>query len=269
MSSVLAKLYAFLYLRGFRVWVSYRTQMALNVLSWVLPVFTYYFVGTSLGEHVTAITDPTSYTSFFVVGLAFQGYVSSSIVTISQRLRNEQLYGTLEYYVLSPLGVFGFLTYSAVWGFILNTLNAAVILAVGAGLGVSYSHANILGAIIIVLMLLASTFGVAMMSAALVMVTKQGNPIAFFFSTFTTLMSGTVFPVTALPYAVRLVSYALPLTWALDGLRLALLHTSTITQLTPYITIMGIFDLVTIPLGAAVYKLCYDYVRRKGTISQY
>lgn len=266
MSGVLAKLYAFLCLRGFRVWVSYRTQMVLNVLSWVLPVFTYYFVGTTLGEGITA---SMRYTSFFVVGLAFQGYVSSSIVTISQRLRNEQLYGTLEYYVLSPLGVFGFLTYSAVWGFTLNTINAAVILAVGAGLGVSYSDANILGAAILVLMLVASTFGIGMMSAALVMVTKQGNPISFFFSTFTTLMSGTVFPVSALPYAVRLVSNALPLTWALDGLRLALLQGATINQLSPYITIMGVFDLITIPLGAAVYKLCFDYVRRRGTISQY
>ncbi|PSN96078.1 ABC transporter [Candidatus Marsarchaeota G2 archaeon ECH_B_2] len=269
MSGVLAKLYAFLYLRGFRVWVSYRTQMVLNVLSWVLPVFTYYFVGTSLGKRITTSVHIMSYTSFFVVGLAFQGYVSSSIVTISQRLRNEQLYGTLEYYVLSPVGVFGFLTYSAVWGFTLNTLNAAVILAVGAGLGVSYSGANMLGAAILVLMLVASTFGIGMMSAALVMVTKQGNPISFFFSTFTTLMSGTVFPVNALPYVVRLVSYALPLTWALDGLRLALLQGATIIQLSPYITIMGVFDLVTIPLGAAVYKLCFDYVRRKGTISQY
>ncbi|TRM73259.1 ABC transporter, partial [Sulfolobus sp. B5] len=31
------KLYSFLYLRGFRVWVSYRTQTVLTVLGWVLP----------------------------------------------------------------------------------------------------------------------------------------------------------------------------------------------------------------------------------------
>ncbi|MEM0321282.1 MAG: ABC transporter permease [Thermoprotei archaeon] len=251
------------------MWVSYRTQIVLNVLSWVLPVFTYYFVGTSLVSHTSGSIATLRYTSFFVVGLAFQGYVSSSITTVSQRLRNEQLYGTLEYYVLSPLGVFGFLTYSSLWGFTLNTINAAVILAEGALLGVSYSGANILGALIVTAMLMASTFGIAMMSAAVVLVTKQGNPISFFFSTFTTLMSGTVFPVSVLPYAVRLVSYALPLTWALDGLRLALLDSASLAKLTPYIAIMGVFDAVTIPLGVALYKLCYDYVRRKATISQY
>jgi ABC-2 type transport system permease protein len=268
-TNVLARLYSFLYLRGFRVWVSYRTQMVLNVSSWLLPVFTYYFVGKSLGASLVAGSGATSYTSFLVIGLAFQGYVSSSIVTISQRLRNEQLYGTLEYYVLSPLGVFGFLTYSAVWGFTLNTVNAAVILAVGAALGVAYSGSAALGAAVIVLMLVVSTFGIGMVSAAVVLVTKQGNPISFFFSTFTTLMSGTVFPVTALPYAVRLVSYAIPLTWALDALRAALLDGYPVTRLTHYIAIMGVFDLVTLPLGIILYKVCYDYVRRKGTIAQY
>lgn len=268
MSNITARLYAFLYLRGFKVWASYRTQIALNILSWVLPVFTYYFVGKSVASDLGEKSS-LGYTSFIVVGLAFQGYVSSSITTVSQRLRNEQLYGTLEYYVLSPLGVFGFLTYSALWGFTLNTVNAAVILAEGALLGVSYAGADIPGALIIIIMLMASTFGISMMSAAVVMVTKQGNPISFFFSTFTTLMSGTVFPVTVLPYAVRLVSYALPLTWALDGLRLALLDSASIPQLAHYIAIMGLFDAVTIPLGVGLYKLCYDYVRRKGTISQY
>ncbi|MEM4372293.1 MAG: ABC transporter permease, partial [Metallosphaera sp.] len=95
---ILTKLYAYIYLRGFRIWSSYKTQMVLNVLSWVLPVFTYYFVGTSLGGDLENFTGVTNYTAFVVIGLAFQGYVSSTITTISQRLRNEQLYGTIEYY---------------------------------------------------------------------------------------------------------------------------------------------------------------------------
>lgn len=62
-----ARLYAFLYLRGFKIWYSYKTQMVLNVLSWVLPVFTYYFVGTSLGRTLVSSTGVTNYTAFIVV----------------------------------------------------------------------------------------------------------------------------------------------------------------------------------------------------------
>ncbi len=251
------------------MWVSYKTNALLNVLSWVLPVFTYFFVGTSLGEKVVSATGVANYTSFFVIGLAFQGYVSSAIGTISQRLRNEQLYGTLEYYVLSPTGAFGFLSYSALWGFTLNTLNALIILGVGSALGVTYSTQGVAAALVIILMLLVSTFGIAMLSGAFVLVTKQGNPVAFFFTTFTALISGTVFPVASLPLLVRYVSYAIPLTWALNGLRLSLLQGYSLSKVAPIIGILGVFDIITVPLGLLVYKLSYDYVRRKGTLSQY
>ncbi|MEM1600012.1 MAG: ABC transporter permease, partial [Sulfolobaceae archaeon] len=58
------KLYSFLYLRGFKVWISYRTQAILTVLSWILPVFTYYFVGTSLGNRLVSETGVANYTAF-------------------------------------------------------------------------------------------------------------------------------------------------------------------------------------------------------------
>jgi ABC-2 type transport system permease protein len=266
---VLSKLYAYLYLRGFRVWASYRTQAVLTMLSWILPVFTYYFTGTALGNELVSKLGTGNYTSFFVVGLAFQGYVPSTIATVSQRLRNEQLYGTLEYYVLSPSGVLGFLTYSSIWGFALNSVNAAIILAVGVALGVRFLPSGIVAASVIAALLMLSTFGIAAMSGAVVMVTKQGNPISFFFSTFTVLMGNVVFPIAALPWYLRYVSYTIPLTWALQGLRGALLYGEGIAQLLPVIGILAAFAAVTVPLGLLSYRVAFDRARRDGTLSQY
>jgi len=267
--SVLSKLYAYLYLRGFKVWISYKTNAALTMLSWIIPVFTYYFTGTALGNRIVSGLGGGSYTAFVVVGLAFQGYVSSTITTVSQRLRNEQLYGTLEYYVLSPSGVLGFLTYSSLWGFALNSVNMAVILAIGFGLGVKYSASGIAAALIIFVLLLLTSFGIAAMSGAVVMVTKQGNPIAFFFSTFTALMGNTVFPVTALPWYLKDLSYAIPLTWALQGLRGSLLEGLSFSGLSNIIYVMLVFTLITVPLGLYLYSKAFDKARKDGTLSQY
>ncbi len=264
-----ARLYAFLYLRGFKIWYSYKTQMVLNVLSWVLPVFTYYFVGTSLGRRLVSTTGVTNYTAFIVIGLAFQGYVSSVITTLSQRIRNEQLYGTIEYYLLSPLNVTGFLLYSALWGFVLNTVNAVVILAAGAGLGVKYSITDLPISLLIVFELIISTLGFAMISGGISVVVKAGNPISFFFSTFTSLMSGTVFPVSVLPTVVRDVSYAIPLTWALQGLRETMLAGAPLYSVLPILEVLGIFDIILIPLGLAVYRYCFNLARRRGTLGEY
>ena len=267
---VVDKLYAYLYLRGFKIWSSYRTQVALNVLSWVLPVFTYYFVGTSLGgELVKSIGfRGESYTSFFVIGLAFQGYISSVITTISGRLRNEQLYGTIEYYVLSSGGVISMLFYSALWGFVINTVNAIVILSVGYFLGVKYDI-NVLSTAVLVFLLLASSLGLAMISAGVTMIVKQGNPISFFFATFTTLTTGVVFPVSVLPAYIRAISYAIPLTWALNGLRYSMLYDYSLQQLMPYVLALSAFSVVLIPLGVAFYSYSFRLARKKGTLSEY
>ncbi len=267
-SNFLSALFAFIYLRGFKVWISYKTQVVLTVLSWTLPVFTYYFVGTSLGEKVVADVGVENYTQFFVIGLAFQGYVSSVISTISQRLRNEQLYGTIEYYVISRSGVTGFLVYSALWGFLLNTINAVVILLVGLGLGVKYD-VNLTSTLVVMITLLLSTFGLASLSGAFTMIVKQGNPVAFFFSTFTTLMSGTVFPVTVLPLALRYVSYAIPLTWALDALRDSVLNGTGLFQMWNVVEVLLLFDIVLVPLGILAFRYSFRRAREKGTLGEY
>ena len=271
LTNIYAKLYAFLYIRGFKVWISYKTQVILTVLSWILPVFTYYFVGTSLGNNLVeriGLNPFTNYTSFFVIGLAFQGYVSSVITTVSQRIRNEQLYGTIEYYVLSRSGVTSFLFYSALWGFTINTINALVILSIGFGLGVKY-HIDLLASLLVIILLIISTLGLAFLSGAFTMVIKQGNPISFFFSTFTTLMTGVVFPVNVMPLPLRDISYALPLTWALETLRETMLEGVSIYQVYFPILILLIFDVILLPLGVFAFKYAFKVARVKGTLGEY
>ncbi|BCU67488.1 ABC transporter [Sulfolobales archaeon HS-7] len=265
---ILDKVYAFIYLRGFRVWLTYRTNVVLTVISWIIPVFTYFFVGTSLGNRIVTSIGVTNYTAFFVIGLAFQGYVSSIISTISQRLRNEQLYGTIEYYVIAKTGVSGFLVYSAVWGFTLNSLSAVVILTVGYLLGVRYAI-NWIATILLVVVLMASTLGISMMAGAVTMITKQGNPVSIFFSTFTSLIAGTLFPISVLPLAVRYISYVIPLTWGLLGLRETMLANASLSQVLPYIERLSLLAIVYIIIGVSSYSYAFKLARKRGTLAEY
>ncbi|MFP3287308.1 MAG: ABC transporter permease [Acidilobus sp.] len=272
LSIVVARLYAYVYLRGFKVWSTYRTQIVLNVISWILPVFTYYFTGTALGARIISgafSMRPQDYTPFVVIGLAFQGYVSSVITTISGRMRNEQLMGTIEHYLMTQSGVLGMLIYSTLWGFIMNSISMAVTLAIGYGLGVRYLVSGLPAAVIIVAELLIATVGISMVAGGIVMITKQGNPVAFFFSTVTTLIAGTVFPVSVLPAWLRYISYSVPLTPALQGLRLALLNGVGLGGVLWYVIVLLIYDLVLLPMGVSVYTYGFNRARRDGTLSEY
>ncbi|MEM0146764.1 MAG: ABC transporter permease [Conexivisphaerales archaeon] len=267
--NILSKIYAYIYLRGFRVWYSYKTQAVLTLVSWVLPVFTYYFTGTALGDSLVSNLGAGNYTAYLVIGLAFQGYVASTITTASQRLRNEQLYGTIEYYVLAPSGALSFLIYTMMWGLVMNSISAIVILLVGIALGVTYTLSGTLIALVLISLLMFSSFGLAALSGAVVMVTKQGNPISVFYSTVSTLLGNVVFPVAVLPYYLRLVSYSLPLTWALQGLREALLYGQGFSTIFPDILIMLLFVAVLVPLGTYAYIAAFNKARKDGTLSQY
>ncbi len=266
------KLYVFVAIRGFEVWISYKTQVVFTVLGWLLPVFSYYFIGVMYKGAVAPALQQYggSYVDFMVVGVAFQGYVSSAFTTLSSRIRNEQLMGTLEYVLMSPTRLSSFLLYNVAWAFLLNSMNAAVILGVGVFvLGVSFSHADILGAVIALLLAILSNMGLGMISAGVIMITKQGDPISFFFNAVSNLLSGVFFPIAVLPYWLRLFSYILPLTWSLQAIRLALLKGYGVLALAHYELILLGFTAVTLPLGLLAFSMGFKQARKEGSLSQY
>jgi ABC-2 type transport system permease protein len=93
--------------------------------------------------------------------------------------------------------------------------------------------------------------------------------VAFFFSTVTTLIAGTVFPISVLPAWLRYISYSIPLTPALQGLRLALLNGVGLGGVLWYVFVLLIYDLVLLPMGVAVYTYGFNRARRDGTLSEY
>jgi len=270
--SVLQKLYAFVVIRGFDVWISYKTQVVFTVLGWLLPVFSYYFIGVMYKNAVapSLAAYGGSYVSFMVVGVAFQGYVSSAFTTLATRIRNEQLMGTLEYVLMSPTRLSSFLFYNAAWAFLLNSINAVLILGVGIGfLGVHFVHVDLLGVALALILAILSNMGLGMASAGIIMVTKQGDPISFLFNAISNLLSGVFFPISVLPTWLRFFSYLLPLTWSLEAIRYSLLKGYTLFQLAPYLEILSLFTVITVPFGLGLFAWGFRRARVEGSISQY
>ncbi len=260
----LDKLYVFLAIRGFKVWASYKTQVALTAVNWVIPVFIYFFVGLTLGKGALA----DNYTAFVVVGTAFQGYFSASVVTLAGRLRNEELIGTLEYLVASPLSSASLMLYNTMWGLAINSLSAASVLLIGLGLGVRYSP-NPASAAVVMALYLASIIGLNLIAGAVVLIVKQGNPVALFTSVASNLLGGAVFPVSVLPQWLRYVSYGLSLTWALDGLRASLLQGAGLGAIWPDLWRLAAVAAAYLALGFALTEYAFWKLLRDGSAHMY
>ncbi|MFB6470710.1 MAG: ABC transporter permease [Vulcanisaeta sp. AZ3] len=262
----LDKLYSFVVIRGWKMWASYKTQVVLTIINWVIPVFIYFFIGLTLGfGRLSVIKD---YTAFMVIGIAFQGYFSASVVTLAGRIRNEELIGTLEYLVASPLGPMSLMMYNTVWGLVINSISAILVLLIGLGLGVYY-HANLISTIILLILYLASIIGLNLIAGSVVLIVKQGNPVALFTSVASNLLGGVVFPVSMLPTWLRYVSYAISLTWALDGLRSSMLNSYGIQQLMPYVWPLLILTIAYLTIGIALTKYAFTRILRQGSVHMY
>ncbi len=265
------KAYLFTYLRGWLVWSSYRAQVFLTVVSWLVPVFLFFLLAVFLGAAGSSIgaLDGGSYIAFFVVGLAFQGFVSNLVGMLAQRIRTEQMMGTLEHVFLSPTSPGAVLAYSSLFGVLLNLIATAVILGVGAGaLGVHFA-VNLPTVILATVLLAISSTGLGLIAAGFIMWTKQGNPVATFFTLFTQFFAGVLFPVSVLPGSIRWLAYSIPLTFGLNALRAGLLEGGSIPSESVPLAWMAVYSAITIPLGILFFRFVLQRSKEEGTVATY
>lgn len=269
--SALRKAYLFTYLRGWSVWSSYRAQVVLTILGWLVPVFLFFLLAVFLGAAGTSLAalDGESYVAFFVVGLAFQGFVSNLVGMMAQRIRSEQMMGTLELVFLSPTSPGAVLAYSTLFGVVLNTVAAVFILGVGVGALGIHMVINLPAALMGTVLLAISCTGLGLISAAVILWTKQGNPVATFFALFTQFFAGVLFPISVLPGTVRWLAYSVPLTFGLDALRGALLDGRTLAQVWAPLAWMAVYSAVTVPIGIGLFRLALRKTKEEGTVATY
>ena len=105
--------------------------------------------------------------------------------------------------------------------------------------------------------------------AALTVVFKRTEPVIQLFNSASALLGGVLFPVEVLPSALQVISKALPLTAALDGVRSAFLMGAGWAELLPSILILGGFLVVLVPASILLFRWALRRAMRDGTLTQY
>jgi ABC-2 type transport system permease protein len=178
--------------------------------------------------------------------------------------------GTLEIMLLSPTRLSAILLSSSLWAYILTTLRVVIYLLFGAFIfGASLGQANIPAAILVMLLSIASFSGIGIMSAAVVLLIKKGDPVAWLLGGASSLLAGVYYPISVLPDWLAPVSRVLPLTYALDAMRLAMLQGYSIYELRFDILVLSGFTIVLTPLAFLVFKKALKRAKIEGSLIQY
>jgi len=272
-ASVLEKVYAFV-VRDFRTWWTYKLWVSIDILGTLMFVVSYYFISKIVTTtSLEAAGYGTDYLTFAVIGVAFQQYVFSSVSTLSESIRGEQWDGTMETILSSKTGFRTFLLGESVFRFIMGSYFLVTALLVGEAIGVKITTnlGSILSAAVMTILLITSHMIVGILSAALILKVKEGDPIVWSFSWLTQLFSGVLYPLNLLPSQISWIGAIFPLTYSLDGIRRCLTVEATIfsPMVAEDIVKLAIFIVVSLPIALKAFKAAYDSTRIDGSLGQY
>jgi ABC-2 type transport system permease protein len=167
------------------------------------------------------------YRAFVVIGSALWSFVLSGISGLAWMILDDrERYRMLKYVYVSPSDFLAVMLGRGVARIAVGAMGGLITLAVGVVLlGVPFDAGRIDWPLLVIVMAMgaAAILAIGLVLAAICMQTRQESwsyPEAAAGALF--LVSGVVFPLSVLPAPVQAIGLLTPLTWWIEGVRLAL-----------------------------------------------
>lgn len=258
--------------RDFLINSSYRFAFLFDLGGIFFSTITFFFIAKLFGESALPYLKEynAGYFPFVLIGIAFSEYLYTTLSTFMDAIRDEQVTGTLENILLTPINIPSLLICGSLWNFIFTSLRIAIYLIIGWLLfGFDISRINYLSAFLVLALTILSFSGLGMLSASFIIVFKKGDPINFVFSGLSRFLGGVYFPIAILPLWIRNISYLLPITYALDGMRKAVLNNASILALKSNFACLIFFIALLLPLGIFSFKSALRRAKKEGSLLYY
>lgn len=241
---------------------TYKTNILILVFTAVFGALSFAYLGqSSVNQTVTQLYH-TSYTTYLLIGLAFNTYLGQAL-TLVQKTINPW---SLEEVLVSPTGLSTFIIGSSIWGFVWSTGVVAIYLAIGVYFfGVTLS-VNIAGALIVLALGIGTFIGISMIGSGILILTKQGDPVTALMTIAITLFGNVLFPPQVLPIPLRIIAYVTPPYYFMTCIKQTLTG-STIAMILPNLEILALMCAIIVPLGYAIYAWCLKTARKNGTLA--
>jgi len=251
--------------------ISYKFQFIFQSSQVFFSVAVIYFIGKMLGDSGGSPllkAYGADYFSFALVGLAVASYLKAGLVTITNDIGQIMNQGTLEAMCATPMGYKWLLLCTALWPFIFETVRVTFYFLVGMVIfGMRFHGANWLGAVVTMIVTIPIFLMLGMISCSILVLVKRGDPVNWIFSSVSSLLAGTMFPITVLPNWLRAVALCLPLTHSLEAVRKCLLMGASVRQIYHHLVALLLFMVVLLPTTVLVNNICMKKAKRRGAFS--
>jgi ABC-2 type transport system permease protein len=259
------------FLRDFSIARSYRATFVLELFETLFGVASFYYLSRFIEVPAFANSQPVGgYFAFAVVGFAFFDYLNVAMSAFDQSLEEARRNGTLEYLLVTQTSLPVILVGSAIYPFIVLSLRTAIYLVWAVLLfNFPVSQANWVGAILILAASVLAFTGLGVLSASYSLLFKRGNPVKWLFLGVAGLVSGIMYPVTVLPAPLQSLARLVPVTYSLEGMRMALLQRASIFLLWPDLGALLLFAAVLLPVSLFVFSWALRRTKITGTLTHF
>lgn len=273
--NLLRRIRAFV-IRDFQLALSYRLEFFLRLL-WILGIVTTFFfisrifAGNFVSGQYEQWQNPLA---AWLTGMAMLNYFMVGFSALANAIRQEQMQGTLESVLLTPINIPTVIVSSSAWSYVEATFNSFLYLFFGwLFFNVQYKGNFLLALLFLVLTTLCLAC-LGILSASFAMVFKRGDPFAILLGAGTALFSGVFFPKEMLQETLgetggKALAYINPSTHGLEGIRSVLIQGKSFTEVQNSLAILLIFLAVLLPFSVWIFSRAVRRAKREGSLIQY
>lgn len=245
----------------------YRTGFLLGAAGALAELAAFYYLSRAVGTGFRP--EGVEYFPFLLVGTGFYTFLVMGINSFLTAVQEAQQAGTLEVVLTTSTPPAVLVSLSALSAFAGSAVNLFLYLGVGLILFGAPLHPNLAGCLVVFVLSVAMAVSIGILSAALQLAVQKGTAVVWLLASGVWFLTGTMFPVTALPKFLRNLSELIPITHSLNGMRLALLQQAPFSALAPDITVLGMTSLFLLPMSLVVFSWTVRRAKLEGTLSFY
>ena len=251
------------FMRELKIFLRYPYWLFVSIVSPFLWVTLFVLFGRAF----VASGDVVGFLTIGMVGLEL---ASVALWGVGLGLRREQMRGTLTSLYMTPANKLAIMIGIALENLIEFLLGSLIIVGYAVfAFGLTTKIRDPLAVIIIFAVSYFALLSFGLVLASITMVIKEPNAIINLLQPILFIFSGVFFPIEALPSEARFISYTIPLTYALKGMRKTVLLGYSLSGVLTDIVVLSAFAIILFLLGVISLRYIEKRALMKGTLSKF
>ena len=214
--------------------------------------------------------DVNRQTTILLIGAVIWAYLGIIFEILTETVAWERWEGTIEYTFMAFLSRSVHLIGMGLFAIAYGVARAALLFgAIAFFFDLDMPNADFVAALVILAVASISFIGIGMMTAVLPLISpEKGTQLGFIAQGILLVVSGVYYSVDILPEPMQMVAVVSPATYALDGIRSAILEGAGLGELWGEIGALVVIGALSIPLGLWVFGRGETYAKRHGKLKR-